>query len=243
MYPYITIFQHTIPVYGSCYALAIVVCFAFAARRSVRDDLSVDHLLIIAAVSIGTGLLGAKLLYCAVTYSVQEVLSIINTGRWMDLLSSGFVFYGGLVGGILGACLGAKIAGTSLMQYERAIVPFLPLGYGIGRIGCFFAGCCYGFQYHGKPFPVQLLDAAVSATACAYLALISKKKRYSYLLLTTYLSIYAVQRFLLEFLRGDAIRGSYGALSTSQWISLVLLVLCGCFGWKVRTRRQKNKHG
>ena len=232
MYPYITVFQWTLPAYGLCYAVAIVVCFGCAAWRAVQDNLSVDHLLIIAAVSIGTALAGAKLLYCIVTYSGRELLAMIKTGVWTGLFSSGFIFYGGLLGGLIGAYLGAKIAGTSLMQYENAIVPFLPLGYGIGRVGCFLAGCCYGVLYHGKHFPVQLLDSVVSIAVFLCLVFLSRRKRRSYTLLITYLSVYAIQRFLLEFLRGDSIRGSYGGLFTSQWISLVLLALCVFFAWR-----------
>jgi len=102
-------------------------------------------------------------------------------------------------------------------------VPFLPLGYGFGRIGCWFAGCCYGFPFHGGHFPVQLVDAFVSFGVCAFLASYSKKAQSGKTLLM-YLRIYAVQRFLIEFLRGDAVRGAFLFLSTSQWISIALLL-------------------
>lgn len=234
MCPYITIFEQNIPTYGLCYMLGIALCYFFASRRAVREGLSADHLLIIAAVTLGFSVLGAKLVYLIVSYSPEELIQLLRSGEWKNLLSGGLVFYGGLAGGLLGAYLGAKIAGTPLLRYENAVVPFLPLGYGVGRVGCFLAGCCYGFAYHGKPFPIQLVDTAISIGVCIYLVRFSRKTLRSGVLLLTYLTIYAVQRFLLEFLRGDAIRGSFGVLSTSQWISLGLLLLCGGIRWRMR---------
>ena len=128
MYPYITVFEQTIPTYGLCCMTGIALCYFFASRRAARQKLSTDHLLIIAAVTLGFAGLGAKLVYLAVTYSVEELLQLLYAGQWENLLSGGFVFYGGLLGGLLGAYLGAKIAGTTLLYYENAVVPFLPLG-------------------------------------------------------------------------------------------------------------------
>jgi hypothetical protein len=47
-----------------------------------------------------------------------------------------------------------------------------------------------------------------------------------------------VGRFLLEFLRGDIDRGFWGPFSTSQWLSLlVLLFLAGFYLHAIRERR------
>ena len=52
-----------------------------------------------------------------------------------------------------------------------------------------------------------------------------------------YLIVYSVMRFLLEFVRGDMIRGGVLSLSTSQWISIVLLPL----GLYIVFRKNKEK--
>ena len=119
----------------------------------------------------------------------------------------------------------------------NAIVPCIPLGHAIGRVGCLFAGCCYGLPYNGigaihlnpvgithPVFPVQLLEAVLNLILSGCLLLYSRKKPSGYSLLFLYLICYAVIRFLLEFLRGDQIRGLFIGLSTSQWISLLMLL-------------------
>lgn len=227
MYPYLTIFERMIPTYGVCMALGIAICFLCARRCAVSSGLSTDHLLIISTMAIGCAIFGAKLLYLLISFSPSELMEFFEKADFTALMEGGFVFYGGLLGGILGAWLGAKIAGTPLVRFEQAIVPYLPLGYGIGRIGCFLAGCCYGFSYANLRFPTQLLDAATSFLVCIGLVKYSKKARSPYWLLLLYLNIYAIQRFSIEFFRGDTIRGFFLGLSTSQWISFCLFVFSG----------------
>lgn len=228
MYPYIRILGRSIPTYGLCIMMGVGLCYLLANRRAVRQGLSSDSLLAIGAVTIGFAFSGAKLLYLAVTFSPAELWTYIRANKWNELMNGGLVFYGGLIGGLFGAWVGSKIVKTPLLHYEPCVAPFLPLGYGFGRIGCWFAGCCYGFPFHGGHFPTQLLDAAVSFGVCAVLALYSKTARPGKTLLL-YLRIYAIQRFLIEFLRGDTVRGAFLFLSTSQWISVALLLFCVLF--------------
>lgn len=113
--------------------------------------------------------------------------------------------------------------------------PAIPLFHVFGRVGCFLGGCCYGlpsawgFVYRYSPvaeangvsrFPVQLVEAAWNLVLFLLLARLQRRGRDR--LLPLYLALYAPARFLLEFLRGDAYRGIFLGLSTSQWISLFL---------------------
>ena len=237
MFPYFTVFGRQISMYGLCIAVALVLCYLCASRRAAKGGRSTDHLMIIGATAFLAAVLGAKALFLAVTFTPKELWQLIQDGQLKALANGGLVFYGGLICGVPGAWLGAKIAGTPLIKFERDIVPFLPFGYGIGRIGCFLGGCCYGFSCGSFRFPVQLLDTAISCGVGIFLILFSKKERKPYTLLTMYLAIYALQRFLLEFLRGDIIRGSFWLFSTSQWISLGLLAVCSLF---LILRRRKN---
>ena len=155
---------------------------------------------------------------------------------------SGLVFYGGLIGGIVGGILGIKVAKINTQLVERSVVPFLPIGHAIGRIGCLLAGCCTGKEYDGifaihypstvselsaeqGYFPVQLLEAGINIIISITLIIYSKKQKPKYSILFLYLLLYSVMRFCLEFLRGDEIRGIYFGLSTSQCISILLLLV------------------
>ena len=241
MYPYISVFGRNIGTYGLCMVLGLGLAFVLSWRKGKKTGLPVEDLLIIAAFALGSGTVGASLLYVFVTYDIQQILAFI-AGWDFRFLGSGIVFYGGLIGGILGALIGVRVAKCKLDTAVRSVVPYIPLGHGIGRVGCVMAGCCHGFPYDGpfalyyphsvsglSPeqgyFPVQLLEALINAAVCIVLLCIEKRLKQAKDLLFAYLGMYAASRFFLEMLRGDAIRGVWYALSTSQIISIALVCI------------------
>ena len=71
--------------------------------------------------------------------------------------------------------------------------------------------------------PVQLIEAAVELLIFIALVIVKKKTKVKDLL-QVYLITYAIARFCLEFLRGDVVRGLFAGLSTSQYISLAIIL-------------------
>ena len=168
----------------------------------------------------------------------------------LNYLFGGMVFYGGLIGfclGVLRYCVHFKV---KLFDLADLYTPFLPFAHAFGRIGCFCAGCCYGIEYHGPlaiqfpyneltpelsevpRFPVQLLEALLNFICSGILLYIMNKnakkepkdrKLKQGQLLGIYFAYYLVARTFLEMLRGDAVRGKVGFLSTSQIISILLI--------------------
>lgn len=112
-----------------------------------------------------------------------------------------------------------------------------------GRLGCFMAGCCYGeptsFGWgvsftdpvcYAEPLntplhPTQLLEALYIFLLMVVLFALKKRRRFYGQLFLTYLMLYAIGRFVLEFLRGDPGRGFVieDYLSHSQMIALCVL--------------------
>ena len=109
------------------------------------------------------------------------------------------------------------------------------IGHSLGRVGCFFAGCCYGketdsclgVKFPNLPHPVyptQLYEAAfllILFAVCSYL-LLRRKFRHN---MTVYLIGYGIFRFLIEFIRGDDRGKLFGLLSPSQFWSLGMVIL------------------
>ena len=256
MHPYFHIFSLTVPAYGTFMALALVVGCALAWVRLRRRGGDGDTLLLVAACAVGLALLGARLLYLLVSYDAARAWAELRQGDFSCLTAEGQVFYGGLIGGIAGALLGFRIVKErNYGVYFYAIVPCIPLGQAIGRVGCLFGGCCYGFPYAGfgavclaeagvpgTVFPAQLAAAAADLLLCFALLLYARRRPDAGVrLLYRYLAGYAVLRFGLEYLRGDLIRGVAGGLSTSQWISLALFALSvGLLIWE---RNRKDAPG
>ena len=140
------------------------------------------------------------------------------------------------------------------------IAPSLSLGQAIGRVGCLLAGCCWGAACNlpwaitytnpiaaarlGTPLnqplhPFPVYAALTNLALYAVLATLYRRKPTPGRVFGSYLVLYGIARFLLEWTRGDQARGFVfgGALSTSQLISMVL-ILAG-FGLHVWVGRRR----
>lgn len=159
--------------------------------------------------------------------------------------SWGMTFYGGLIGGV--ACFFLtyliylrKKYPTSLPYALTIAGGAIPLAHAFGRVGCFFAGCCYGktvdssspFYWMGVKFlttdtkviPTNLIEAIFLFILAGVLLFVAFKKK-TRLTFPLYFMIYGVFRFSLEFLRGDY-RGSFiPNLTPSQFWAILLFVL------------------
>lgn len=245
MYPYISVFGRQIGTYGLCMAAAVLLAAFLACLRAKKRGVQFEDVIIVGAAALGFALVGGGLLYIFVTYSLQEIFAMIKAGQF-GFLGGGIVFYGGLIGGIVGAFVGVRIAKCKFSDIESCVVPFIPLGHAIGRVGCLMAGCCHGFAYDGplaihyphsimglSPhqgyFPTPILESVLNLGIFAYLLHCSKKQSRKFELLIRYLGCYGILRFLLEFFRGDSVRGALWVFSTSQWISLGILAVVGIY--------------
>ncbi len=162
------------------------------------------------------------------------------------------------LGGVLGAVpftifaihkLVPKAKGNAL-YYFSLLLPGLVLAHGIGRLGCFFGGCCYGGVtdsvfgvrfpegssaaklYPGPDgrslplLPTQLFEAVFEILL--YVAMLLLRKKWKGYNVEIYCISYGVFRFVMEFFRGDDRGGTGLGLSPSQIMSLVLLLGAAC---------------
>src|SRR5262245_58100286 len=136
MYPVIfKVGPLTIYSYGTMMAVAFLVAGYFTAKELARKDLDSDvasTLVIWAAVG---GLAFSKFWSLAEDWSalLRDPIHAIFSG-------SGFVWYGGLIGGTLGVTLAVRRAGLPWLQVVDCAAPGLAIGHAIGRIGCQLAG-------------------------------------------------------------------------------------------------------
>ena len=160
----------------------------------------------------------------------------------------GFVFYGGAIFAAvflyLWSCRFKKFPFEKLFM----LVATVPFAHAIGRIGCLLAGCCYGSQcelpwsihLHGlNRHPVQLYES-ILLVGLGFILLrgILQKNWSNKIVISIYLASYSVIRFCLEFFRGDEVRGVFGGLSSSQWISLLIILLVI---WKNYSPKMANR--
>jgi phosphatidylglycerol:prolipoprotein diacylglycerol transferase len=224
----------TVHGYGAMVAAGIMTAVHGAEKRAKEESMKVDGDFVSGLVfwCVLIGLAGAKLLYVLVSW--QEFLKDPRA----VLGSTGYVLYGGLVSGTLAAAVYCRKRQIDFRRYFAMFCPYIALAQGFGRIGCFLAGCCYGrptslaigvvfpegsFAPAGqKLLPVQLFSSAADFSLYALLDSRWKRRRHPEANGALFLMLYSSGRFLMEFLRGD-VRGSVGALSTSQFLSLFVL--------------------
>lgn len=209
-------------------AAALFVLYFFGSRKKVSEKfLDFVFYNTLAAVLGGFG-------SAALFQSIYDYIEDPSAGF---SFSGGITFIGGLIGGVIVFLavyfiLRPKLDGR-LTQMISIIPCAITVGHAFGRVGCFFAGCCYGnktncilgvtFPGHSSPVhPTQLYEAAflfILFGVCAYLVM-KKNFRYN---MCIYLAAYGVFRFCLEFVRGDH-RGEFlFGITPSQFWSIVMV--------------------
>lgn len=250
---YILFWNIRIPVYGLMMTIGVLLCGFLILLKARRIGIGNEEMIVVISMTLGTALLSAGILYILVSYSVKELIDNIINGNFDFIRNGGLVFYGGLIGGIIGSIIALRWQHLDTVKVEQCLVPVIPLGHAIGRIGCLFAGCCHGFEYTGPLsvknllisaektyFPIQAVEAFLNLGIFVFLLWYTRRKRPNYHILCAYLFFYSILRFILEFYRGDSIRGSFFMLSTSQWIS-VALFLVSIFGYFIFSEQKIKK--
>lgn len=247
----------TVYGYGLMIAIGVLVAYSVGEYRAKKRGLDPDSLFWITISCLIGGILGAKLLFILV-----EIKSIIENPKILLDVTHGFVVYGGIIGGIGVGYLFCKVKKLPFLKYFDLVMPSIAIAQGFGRVGCMFAGCCYGREtnswfhviYQVSDFapngvalvPTQLIMAVLNFAHFFILAFFAKKiVKQDGQVAGFYLVFYSIGRFFLEYLRNDP-RGEVKMLSTSQFISLFILaagvgtiLLCGYLGKKKAERVDK----
>ena len=257
----IMIFGREISSYAIMALIGALAAGAFSylmAKRRKLDEVNMVFILLFAVIGI---FIGGHLLYALTNIQYFYLIGRIHDWETFVLVMSGIfggqVFYGGLLGGIAAAAIAAKVLKVKpLGGYADILACAVPLFHCFGRIGCFVGGCCYGVEWkygitfhnsilesaNGVPrFPVQLVESAFNLLLFFFLLWMLHKGKMQHYLFFLYLSIYAVGRFILEFFRGDTYRGIWFGISTSQIISILILIFCAIFGIYKLIQRRKIK--
>jgi phosphatidylglycerol:prolipoprotein diacylglycerol transferase len=158
------------------------------------------------------------------------------TENWLEIVMlqhGGLVWFGGFLGATVSCLLFIRIKKLPLGVTLDLLVPYVALGQSLGRIGCFFNGCCYGkpfghgiyFPVHGATlFPSQLVDSLTLLMIFVILRIWAKVSKRDGEVFALSFVFFGLQRFLMEFIRGDE-RPFYFSLSIFQWISLFVSVV------------------
>jgi len=223
-----TIGPITIYSYGVMLATAVLVCTYFLSLDAKRYNISQEAAYDLVFWCMLWGIIGARIFYVFIEWSYfsENLLEILM------LQKGGLAWQGGFLGGTLAGVWFARSRKLSLRPLMDLAAPYIALGQSIGRIGCFFNGCCYGkpvawgiyFPTHNaRLYPTQLFECAGLFIIFLILKKAQVKPHQAGYVFILYLWLAAIERFIVEFYRADHDLLWLG-LSLAQFIALGVFV-------------------
>lgn len=239
-----------IPAYGTFMLLGMLAAWLVVRRLGLRVDPDLDWTDLFLGLLIA-GVLGAKVLHLIL--EAPEIRAG-TVGFWQVFMSGG-VWLGAVLCGLAYSWFFfRRHPGVRAGAVLNVMFTAVPLGHVFGRLGCFFAGCCYGgrcdrpwavtytnelaARFSGTPLgvglhPTPLYEVTAEAFNFGVCLFLWRLKPAPGLIVAAWMGLYGAERFFIEFLRGDP-RGTWWGLSTSQWIAI--LMVAGSISWLVARR-------
>jgi phosphatidylglycerol:prolipoprotein diacylglycerol transferase len=229
----------TVHTYGFFVALGLLAGIFLAGMEARRLDLDADKIIDMCFYIVVAAIVGSRLLFVIQnpgTFTAQPLEAF-------KIWKGGLVFYGGFAGALVVVLVYLRVYRLPLGKVADIAALSIPIGHFVGRIGCFFAGCCYGktcdrmwavtFRHpealaplHMPLHPTQLYESGANLMIFLVLFFSRHRKKYHGQMFLIYVVLYGVIRALIEIFRGD-FRGTsvFGILSVSQAIGISLAVI------------------
>ena len=262
MFPSFELFGRQISVYALFAIVGMLLAGYIFCRYIDKNGLDDNTgILFLLTSAIGV-IVGGHTLYTITNldklYLFESCKSMEDFLRALGTVSGGTVFYGGLIGACIFGLAFIKLNKLPIDVYTDGCSVLAPLFHCVARIGCFFAGCCYGIESNigfvapdnaitdigdVRRFPIQLLESLENLLIALLMMYLIKQKKHKGDLFCLYLMIYAICRFINEFFRGDEIRGFVLGMSTSQLISIIVYLIALLITVIKRMRSMPEKNG
>ncbi len=248
---------HSIHVYGVMIAVGFLIGMQWVKYESKRVGLDQDKVMDLFFYIMIAGLVGSRILY--IINSVPDFWSdpLVIIRVW----EGGLVFQGGVIASFFTMIYYLRNQKMSFYKVADVFVPALSIGHAIGRVGCFFAGCCYGKpapdgffwtlifpQVQGgiapagvSLYPTQPMEALGEVIIFLMLVTYRKKKPFDGAIFLLYLILYSILRSFIEVIRGDLVRGFVipPYVSVAQGISFVAIV-ASLVTWCILAKKAKK---
>lgn len=240
MYPtLINLGKFSIHTYGVFIAIGFLAGMLLARREARRLDLNPDLIMDMAFYLLIAAIVGSRLFY---VFTAPDVF-LKNPLEIFKIWNGGLVFFGGFLAALATALIFMKKHALPVLTTCDLLAPSLALGHFFGRLGCFFAGCCYGKQCDlpwavsfshpdslaplGVPLhPTQLYSALSNLMIFGVLWFWRRRQSVDGQVLWLYILLYGILRSLIELFRDD-FRGAvvFDLLSISQTIGLSMALI------------------
>ncbi|MCP4023213.1 MAG: prolipoprotein diacylglyceryl transferase [Desulfobacteraceae bacterium] len=225
--------------YGLFVALGFASALWFTQQNAKPHAINPQVISDIFFVGLISAILGARLLYVVIDFKAyqDDFLGIFK------IWEGGLVFFGGFIMAVIVTFIHLRLRDLNVWKTADIITPGIVLGHAVGRIGCFFAGCCYGkacnlpiaitFKHPESLAPLnialhptQIYSVLSNLILFFFIFWLQKHKRFNGMIFWTYIILYSIFRSAIEFFRGD-FRGDFFVefLSVSQGIGMVFFFI------------------
>ncbi len=244
--------------YGLMLAIAFLTAVTLAQRAARRKDVDPDTIADVGLWLLISGVLGARVMFMILNPSLFPLNHPLN---FLKIWEGGLVFYGGVLAALPVGVFVLRKKKVDVWHFADVLAPYMALAHGIGRIGCFLNGCCYGkpsnvpwaisfprfvdetgfvtgspvyehqLYYCNPPLigadamrslpvhPTQVYATLALFTISLLLLLLWKRRVFKGQIFWSYLLLYSLFRFGVEFLRADNAPVLFG-LTISQVIGV-----------------------
>ncbi|MFZ7110530.1 MAG: prolipoprotein diacylglyceryl transferase [Desulfatiglandales bacterium] len=238
--------------YGLFVCVGFITALLVTAKMAETSGTTPHQVLDMALLIVLCAIIGSRTMYILLnlTYYINNPLDMFKF--W----EGGLGFSGGLVVSLLAITWYIKRHRLSFWGTADLWAPAAALGQGIGRIGCFMAGCCYGkstdlpwgiiFSHpkslaplHVPLHPTQIYSALTGFIIFLVLMWLRARKQFEGQVTLWFLILHSSARLLVERFRGDP-RGMVPGtdMSVTQLVSLLILLssVLGLYLMKARNR-------
>ncbi len=234
-------FTH-IYIWGLMVAIAFLTGIFLAAKEAKKRKISPNKIFDISFYIVLGGIIGGRLGY--ILAHLSEFSNLINIFK---VWNGGMSYYGGFIFATLFSYIYFKKHKLNFWKYADIFTIPLIIGHAIARIGCYITG-----EHIGSPtnlpwaiyidgasrHPVPLYEFFSLILILFILLYIKKYKLKEGYLFLTGISLYAIIRFLLSFLRTDD--PLYFGLTGSQYVSIIILIISIYLWRKNETNKSKS---
>jgi phosphatidylglycerol:prolipoprotein diacylglycerol transferase len=216
--------------WGVTVALAFIIALLMVWWDARRTEINPEKTIDFGFWALLAALLGARIIYVL----LELPFFLNNPAQIFFIQNGGLSIHGALLGGTIAGLFFARKNKMSFWELADLVAPPLVLAQGIGRIGCFLAGICYGkvstvpwalsfMGIDGKRHPTQLYEMALDFAIFAFLWARRKRKTFSGEIFLLYSILYSVVRNFVEIYRDNP--PVFGSITAAQIAGLPIAVI------------------
>jgi len=239
--------------YGLFMALGFLTAMQVSKINAKPHGISAEIITDIFFVILISALVGSRLLYVIINFNSYKdnLLSVFH------IWNGGLVFFGGFIAAVAACAIYFKKKNLKIFQTADIIAPGIALGHAVGRIGCLFAGCCYGkvcdlpiaIKFTNSDslaplnvflHPTQIYSMISNLIIFFTLLWLQKRKKFDGMVFLIYIILYSLFRSIIEFFSGD-FRGDFifDFISMSQGIGFMVSLIA----FVILIKLSRSSHG